>query len=111
MKYSKSELENLIKQKKTLGKYLFNKDMQIFTSDVEIQLVLKKIRKECYQAQYSYFDGYELWVGDQSIFFEGSENEAKNKAISSWNENPELFMGYPIIYTNVSCYIESFNLE
>lgn len=106
MKYSKDELEKLISKKKTLGKYFFDEEKQIFTSDVEIELIIKKIDKNYYQGQYIYFDGYELWVGDKTIFFEGNEEEATLKAILSYNEEPELFMGFPIIYTNVSCYIE-----
>jgi len=106
MSHTKNELEALISQKKTIGIYLFDEEQQIFTSDVEIVLGIQKIEEKLYRAEYYFFDGYEAWLrDDQKLLFEGEEAQAKEKAVSSWNEKPEMFMEYPIIYTNVKCEI------
>ena len=107
MKHSKAELEKLISQKKTLGYYIFDEKKQQFTSDVEICLTIRKVEENLYKAVSYYFDGYEFWVEDRiNLFFDGNEEEAMQKAILSWNEyEPEFFMDFPIIYTNVVCEI------
>ncbi|OJJ21464.1 hypothetical protein BKI52_13020 [marine bacterium AO1-C] len=106
MSHTKNELETLISQKKTLGQYVFDEAQQIFTSDVEITLGIQEIEEKLYRAEYYFFDGYEVWLNDdQKLFFKGEEAQAKEKAILSWNEKPETFMEYPIIYTNVACEI------
>ncbi|WP_291727805.1 hypothetical protein [Bernardetia sp.] len=107
MKYSKEELEKLISEKKTLGVFIFDEKKQQFTSDVEICLTIRKVEEGLYRAVSYYFDGYEFWVEDKiNLFFEGNQEQAMKKAIKSWNEyNPESFMEYPIIYTNVICAI------
>ncbi|MEM1135748.1 MAG: hypothetical protein AAGI07_07890 [Bacteroidota bacterium] len=106
MKYAKSELEELISKKKTLGKYSFNEDKQHFIADVEVVLIIKKIKENLYKSQCYFFDGYEVWIkDDEQLFFEGNEKEAKEKAIVSWNDEPEIFMEFPILYTNISCEI------
>jgi len=106
MSYTKNELEALISQKKTLGKYLFDEEQQIFISDVEVVLGIQKIKEKLYSAEYYFFDGYEIWLSDgQKRLFEGEETQAKESAILSWNAKPEKFMEYPIIYTNVKCEI------
>lgn len=109
MNYSKRELEKLISKKKTLGKYIFNKKLKIFTSDVEVALGIRKVSESLYKASYYFFDGYEVSVEDSQLFFEGTPNQALQKAIDSWNESPEIFMGYPIIYTNINCVIDDDN--
>ncbi len=104
MKYSKEKLDELISKEKTLGIYVFDEEQRIFTSNVDISLVIKKIEKDLYKAVSYFFDGYEFWVKDRiTLFFKGSEDEARQKAIDSWNKEPEIFMGYPIIYTNLTC--------
>ncbi|MGD1842856.1 MAG: hypothetical protein ACFB0B_18460 [Thermonemataceae bacterium] len=107
MKPSKKALEEAISQKKTLGKYFFDEATQAFFTDVEIVLVIKKVGKKLYKAQSYFFDGYEIWVEEQKLFFEGDEAEAKEKAVSNWNKEPEMFMSYPIIYTNICCEVSS----
>lgn len=101
--HSKAELEAQISQVKTLGIYFFDEDRQVFTSNVAIGLVIQKIEDKVYQAYCYYFDGYECGVTPGAYIFEGTEEEARAKAIKSWNEPPELFMDYPIIYENVIC--------
>jgi len=104
MKNSKEELERLISEKKTLAIYIFDEEHKLFTSDVEINLVIKKIEKDLYKAVSYFFDGYEFWVEDKmELFFEGNEEKAMQKAIERWNNEPEIFMDYPIIYTNLTC--------
>ncbi|WP_375562604.1 hypothetical protein ACE193_08670 [Bernardetia sp. OM2101] len=107
MKHSKQELEELISKTKTLGVYIFDEENQRFTSDVEIGLVIRKVEENLYKASSYFFDGYEVWVEDEiNLFFDGNEEEAMQKSIKSWNEyEPEFFMNYPIIYTNVVCEI------
>ncbi|MEN7548797.1 hypothetical protein AAG747_12825 [Rapidithrix thailandica] len=101
-------MEELISQKKTIGLYIFDEEKKIFTSDVEITLGIKKLKDGLYKAEYYFFDGYETGLSeDFQLYFEGNENEAKEKAILSWNEDAEIFMGYPIIYTNIYCEIEN----
>ncbi|WP_338762457.1 hypothetical protein WAF17_17665 [Bernardetia sp. ABR2-2B] len=107
MKHSKQELEEFISKTKTLGVYVFDEEKQHFTSDVEIGLVIRKVKENLYKPVSYFFDGYEVWVEDEiNLFFEGNEDEATQKAIESWlNSELEFFMSYPIIYTNVSCEI------
>ena len=107
MTHTKKELEAQIRKKKTLGTFVFDDKQKHFTTEVRICLVLQKQKEALYKAQRYFFDGYEIWLGeDAQILFEGNEEEAKTKAIKSWNEPPELFVGYPILYTQITCEID-----
>lgn len=107
MVHTKEELEAQISKKKTLGTFVFDENKKHFTTDVPICLVLEKQTEELYKAQRYFFDGYEVWLEeDTQILFEGNEEEAKGKAIQSWNEPPEQFLGYPIRYTQITCEID-----
>lgn len=104
-KLSKQELEERIAEEYTLGTYIFDEEKQCFIGDAEIELYISKVEDDKYKSVCYYFDGYEVWdeEGDES-FYEGTEEEAKQKAIDDFN-NGEPFMGYPVYYTNISCHL------
>lgn len=61
-------------------------------------------QKYKYKSVCFYFDGHEIFLNDNDIeYYDGDEQTAKQKAIDSFNQQQEMFMGYPIIYTNVIC--------
>jgi hypothetical protein len=100
----KLKLEEFIHQKKTIGKYIFDEKKKCFSGNVVIVLYLSKINENNYRTELYYFDGYEIGLEDsQKEFYKGNEESAKKMAIESFNAQPELFMGFPIFYSNVSC--------
>ena len=62
---------------------------------------IAKVAENKYKSVCYFFDGYEVWVDEDDVeFFEGDEKTAKKAAIDSFNS--EKFMGYSVIYTNIS---------
>ena len=104
MDISKHKLEELIKEKKTLGNYIFDNEKKCFISDTKIHLYISKIGINKYKSEFYYFDGYEIWLNeDEKELYVGDERKVKKKAVESFNSNPEIFMYYPILYTNILC--------
>ncbi|XZF15633.1 hypothetical protein ACTHGU_05810 [Chitinophagaceae bacterium MMS25-I14] len=104
MDFDKQKLEELIKQKKTIGNYIFDEQKQCFLGDAETELCISKVAEDKYKSVCYYFDGYEIFLEDKDVeYYDGNEETAKQKAIESFNRQPEMFMGYPILYTNVTC--------
>ena len=103
MNLNKKELEELISRKKTLGNYIFDEEKQCFFGDTETELCIKEVTENKYKSICYFFDGYEIGLNEDEVeFYEGTEDEAKQMAIKSFNEGDK-FMGYPVIYTNVTC--------
>ena len=102
MNLSKQQLEELIREEKTLGNYVFDEDKKCFYGDVEVELYIAKVAENKYKSVCYYFDRYEVWVDEDEVeFFEGNEETAKQVAIDSFNQAK--FMDYPIILTNINC--------
>ena len=78
--------------------------IKCFIGDAKIHLYISKIAINKYRSEFYYFDEYEIWLNeDEKEFFKGDEQKAKKKAVESFNSNPETFLNYPILYTNVLC--------
>ncbi len=101
----KQELEEKLKEKKTIGDFYFDEEKQCFFGNVDIEIDAKLIAKDTYELCSSYFyDGYECPVyqeGEPPPIFKGNEEQVKAEIIASFNSSPELFMDYPIIYQNI----------
>ncbi len=106
LEMKKEELEKLIAEKWTLGNYIFDEEKQCFFGDTEVGLCLKQIEDNKYMSCESYFfDGYEVGISDEEaekLVFYGTEDVVSEKAIEEFNSEPDIFLGYPIFYTNVS---------
>ena len=104
-KTEKEELESLINEAKTLGRYVFDEEKRCFFADDEIVLCFKEIEEGKYMSCESYFfDGYEIGMSEEDaekLIFYGTEDVVNEKVKEHYNLEPELFMNYPIIYTNV----------
>lgn len=100
----KSNLEELIAQKKTIGTYVFDEARSCFLGGAKVELYIAAVAENTFESTLYYFDGYEIWLdeGDKESFT-GTEEQAKKMAVESFNSEPELFMGFPIFYPNVSC--------
>ncbi len=102
MEFEKQKLEELIRQKKTVGNYIFDEQKKCFFGDAETELYITQVSENKYKSVCYYFDGYEIFLDDRETeFYEGNEQAAKQMAIDSFNQ--EEFMGYPILYTNITC--------
>ncbi len=101
MKYTKEELEKLIEEKFTIGKFTFDVEKQCFLNETEICIGIVKISETRYQDDERYFyDGYEIGL-EEIKEYEGNEETAKSQAIKYFNR--EIFLGYPIICSNIKC--------
>ncbi len=101
MEYTKEELEKLIKEKFTVGKFTFDAEKQCFLNETEIFIGIVKMSETRYQDDERYFyDGYEVYL-DEIKDYEGNEETAKCQAIEYFNR--EKFLGYPIICSNIKC--------
>ena len=102
---NKKELEKLIAKEWTIGNYFFDEDRQCFFGDAEISLFLRETGSDIYQScGYYYFDGYECGVDKEdieNIFFNGEKEKIRSQIIEEFNSENS-FMGYPIIYTDIS---------
>ena len=104
MDFDKQKIEEQIKQVKTIGNYIFDEQKKCFFGDAETELCITKVAENKYKSVCYYFDGYEIFLDESEVeFYDGDEQTAKQKAIESFNQQPEIFEGYPIIYTNVTC--------
>ncbi len=101
----KEELEYLINEVKTLGKYVFDEEKKCFFADTEVVLCLKEIEIGKFVSVGSYFfDGYEIGLSEEEadkLVFYGDKEYVREKALNQYNLEPEIFMNYPVIYTNV----------
>lgn len=105
MSETKAELEALIKEERTLGNFVFDEESQRFTCDVEIVLVVKNDGPKKYRSLCYFFDGYEVSVEEKDrLTFEGEQDEVRAAVIASYPA--DVFLNYPIVYTNVSCEFE-----
>jgi len=104
-KTEKEELEHLINEVKTLGRYIFDEEKRCFFVDAEIVLCFREIEEGKYKSCESYFfDGYEIGMSEEEaekLVFYGTEDMVYEKIREYYNLEPEIFMNYPIIYTNV----------
>lgn len=103
MKHSKEFLEQKIKEKHTLGKYLFDESLNQFTSDVEVRLYIAEVKKNLYQSKLYFFDGYEISLQNaEQEYYKGSEEKAKKMAIKSFHKEKK-FQGCPVVFLNITC--------
>ncbi len=104
MKSKKEELEKLIQEKFKIGQFEFDEENKIFINKTEIELYICKISENKYYSKYYYYDGYEIYLAENEIEeFIGNEEICKIKAIESFNKNE--FMNYPILCSNIKCYV------
>lgn len=107
----KVDLEDKIKEKYTIGDYEFDAVNKCFWGDAEIELYLYEIDTDIWRScDVWYFDGYENRLSDhetEDLVFFGDKACVKSKAIDKFNENPPEFMGYKIIYRNISIVFET----
>ena len=102
MGLEKGELEELISQERTIGNYIFNEQNNCSSGDLGTVLYITKIAENRFKSVCCFFDGYEVYVDeDKEEVYDGDEKTAKQKAIDSFNKGT--FMGYPIIFTNITC--------
>ncbi len=101
---NKKELEKLIQEKFKVGQFEFDEKNEIFINKTEIELYLSKIAENKYCSSYYYYDGYEIYLSESEIEeYNGNEEICKSKAIESFNKKE--FMSYPILCSNIKCYI------
>ena len=104
MDLDKQKLEELISQEKTIASYIFDENKKCFIGNVKVELYIKKIAEDKYKSVCYYFDEYEIFIDDKHVeYYDGDEQTAKQKAIDSFNQQQETFMGYPIIFMEVTC--------
>lgn len=97
-------LENSIRQEMTIGNYFFDESCECFWGDAEIELYICQIEGNKYQSECYFFDGYEIGLNEeQKIIFSGSLEEAKEKAVASFNSGINEFLGYSIYFKNICC--------
>ncbi len=103
MDYSKEELEKLIAEKFSVGKFTFNTENKCFFNETEIFIGIVKVSENKYKDSERYFyDGYEVYLQENEIKeYIGNKEIAKSKAIECFNRKK--FLGYPIICTNLTC--------
>lgn len=105
IKTEKEELEYLINEAKTLGRYVFDEGKKCFFADAEVVLCFKEVEEGKYVSCESYFfDGYEINISEEKaekLVFYGEEEVVCERVKEYYNSEPEIFMNYPIIYTNV----------
>ncbi len=101
-------LEEQIAEVRTTGKYRFDEMKKCFWGDAKVVIGISKISNAKYQSTYYEFDGNRINLEDEdSVLFEGDETTVIPSVIKSFNDKPELFMTFPIYYTNVTCKINS----
>ena len=102
-KPTKEQLEKLISEEFTLGRFIFDEEKQCFIGDAEVALYITKLADNKYKSVCYYIDGYEVYdeEGEES-YYNGNEESAKQQAIDDYNTGIE-FMDYPVIYSNISC--------
>ena len=104
MSTEKQQLEELIRREKAIGNYIFDEERKCFFCDAEIDLYITKIADNLFKNVCYYMDGYEVYVDEgEEETYEGDEAAAKQKAIDSFNTDK--FLGYPIIFTTITCSI------
>lgn len=104
MNFDKQKLEELIRQQRSIGNYIFDEQRKCFLGDAKTELYIKKLAEDQYKFVCYYFDGYEIFLDKKDVeYFNGNEKKAKQMAIDSFNQQVDTFMDYPIIYTNVTC--------
>lgn len=102
MDLNKQKLETLISEERTIGNYLFDEEKQCFLGDAETVLYITKVAENRYKSVCYFFDGYEIYLDEGDVeFYDGNEALCKQKAIDSFNQGK--FMGYPIIFTDITC--------
>ncbi|MDR2237908.1 MAG: hypothetical protein LBE92_17425 [Chryseobacterium sp.] len=105
MNFTKKQLENLISKEKTIGLYRFDEDRQCFFGDVEVELYIRRSKVSSYHSVYYYFGGYEIFIPEEKQeIYEGDESSAKQQAIDRFNGQD--FMGFPVIFENITCEID-----
>lgn len=98
----KSRLERLIAQEKVVGRYVFDESKRCFFANAEVGLYITKEGEESYRLVFYFIDGYEVVLhGEEVRHFEGDEESAKKQAINSFNRGT--FLGYPILFENITC--------
>ncbi|MFS0553312.1 hypothetical protein [Brevibacillus sp. 179-C9.3 HS] len=104
--YTTDELERMIREVKTLGNYKFHEEKQCFYGDAEIEIYARKLGNDTYSVyEFYYFDGIEVSAyreGEEPYVFQGTEEEVRAKIIDSYHSESGIFMGYPVLYINIS---------
>ncbi|MDD9749388.1 hypothetical protein [Escherichia albertii] len=107
----KADLEDKIKEKYTIGDYEFDEVNKCFWGDAEIELYLYEVDTDIWRScDVWYFDGYENGLSDhetEDLVFFGDKASVKSKVIEKFNENPQEFMGFKIIYRNIAIVFET----
>lgn len=98
----KGELERLIAQEGRWGSYMFDDSAQCFLGDAEVGLYITRIGDEKFRSVCYFIDGHEVTLEDwEAQDFAGDAESAKRQAIDTFNR--ERFLGYPIVFRNISC--------
>lgn len=109
-KLNKVELETAIEKEFTLGHYVFDIDKKCFFGDSDIEIYLFEVEKNIYRScDVYYFDEIEIAISDEDtedLVFCGEKDSVIQQAIVKFNKNQPFFMGFPIMYNNISIVFE-----